>query len=203
LDQLLGFALAVTPMMLTPGVSLTLVVQRVVSEGRGAGFRVAAGTACRLLVHGATAVVGLAALISQSATAFSIVKAAGAVYLVAVGVSLLRSPREGRRAPPSLPWRISAAFPEALLVNVLNPRAASVYLTLVPQFVGRRDVLAMTVALVAVHITMQTLWLSLWTILLAGAHQRIRLARFRRPLQRISGAVLIGIGLRTAAAGAR
>jgi hypothetical protein len=52
-------------MMLTPGVSLTLVVQRVVSEGRGAGFHVAAGTASELLVHGATALVGLAALVKR------------------------------------------------------------------------------------------------------------------------------------------
>ena len=67
LHQLIGFAFAVTPMMLTPGVSATLVVQRVAKEGRGGGFRVAAGTACGLAVHGLTAVLGLAALIAQSA----------------------------------------------------------------------------------------------------------------------------------------
>jgi threonine/homoserine/homoserine lactone efflux protein len=48
--QLIGFALAVTPIVLTPGVSATLVVQRVAKEGRGGGFRVAAGTACGLAV---------------------------------------------------------------------------------------------------------------------------------------------------------
>jgi threonine/homoserine/homoserine lactone efflux protein len=198
--QLIGFALAVVPIMLTPGVSATLVVQRVVKEGRGGGFRVAAGTACGLLVHGTTAVLGLAALISQSAAAFSVLKAVGAAYLIALGVSLMWSASRGggRRIATPLPWKRSGAFGEALLANVLNPRAASVYLTLVPQFVGPHDdVLVITLALVAVHIAMQTAWLSLLTILVSTAHRGLSGARVRRSLEALSGAVLVGLGVRT------
>lgn len=199
--QLIGFVLAVTPIMLTPGVSATLVVQRVVKEGRGGGFRVAAGTACGLLVHGTTAVLGLAALISQSAAAFSVLKAVGAAYLVALGVGLMWSASRGggRRMPTPLPWQRSGAFAEALLANVLNPRAASVYLTLVPQFVGPHDdLLAATFVLVAVHIAMQTAWLSLLTMLVSTGHRGLSGARVRRSLEALSGAVLVGLGVRTA-----
>ncbi len=203
-QHVVGFALAVTPIMLTPGVSATLVVQRVAREGRGAGFRVAAGTGCGLCVHGASAALGLAALISQSAAAFSVLKVVGAAYLIALGASLLWSARRGRgrRTPKPLPWQRSSAFGEALLANVLNPRAASVYLTLVPQFVAPQDdVLAMTAALVAVHIAMQTAWLSLLTILVATTQRRLSRAGVRRALEALAGAVLVGLGVRTALQG--
>jgi threonine/homoserine/homoserine lactone efflux protein len=200
--QLIGFALAVTPIMLTPGVSATLVVQRVAKEGRGAGFRVAAGTACGLAIHGLTAVLGLAALIAQSAAAFSVLKAVGAAYLVLLGIRLIWSASRGhddRPAPKSLPWTLEGAFAQSLVANVLNPRAASVYLTLVPQFVAPdANVLAMTVALVAVHIALQTAWLSLWTMIVSTARRSLSSAPVRRSLEALSGAVFVGLGVRTA-----
>lgn len=204
--QLIGFALAVMPIMLTPGVSATLVVQRVAKEGRRAGFRVAAGTACGLLVHGLTAVLGLAALISQSAAAFSVLKAVGAAYLVVLGVRFIRSAARGEDGPwaaKPLPWTLQGAFTQSLLANVLNPRAASVYLTLVPQFVAPSDdALTMTVALIAVHIALQTAWLSLWTMVVSTVHRGFESAPVRRSLEALSGTVLVGLGVRTAVQGA-
>jgi len=199
--QLVGFALAVTPIMLTPGVSATLVVQRVAKEGRSGGFRVAAGTACGLAVHGLTAVLGLAALVAQSAAAFSILKAVGAAYLVVLGVKFIWAASRGRDRRPaakSPPWTLEGAFAQSLVANVLNPRAASVYLTLVPQFVAPDDALAMTVALVALHIAMQTIWLSLWTMVVSTARRGFSSAPVRRSVEALSGAVLVGIGVRTA-----
>jgi len=74
-----------------------------------------------------------------------------------------------------------------------------VYLTLVPQFIAPSDdVLVVTLSLVAVHIAMQTAWLSLWTILVATAHRGLSSGRARCWLERVSGAVLVGLGVRTA-----
>jgi threonine/homoserine/homoserine lactone efflux protein len=74
-----------------------------------------------------------------------------------------------------------------------------VYLTLVPQFIAPGDdVLVVTLSLVVVHIAMQTTWLSLWTILVATAHRGLSSGRARRWLERLSGAVLVGLGVRTA-----
>ena len=104
--------------------------------------------------------------------------------------------------PTPLPRKRSGAFGEALLANVLNPRAASVYLTLVPQFVGPHDdVLTMTLALVAVHIAMQTAWLSVWTMLVSTAHRGLSAVRVRRSLEALAGAALVGLGVRTAVQG--
>jgi threonine/homoserine/homoserine lactone efflux protein len=187
-----AFAAAIVPIMLTPGVSVTLATQRRLRDGPAAGLRVAAGTACGLTVHATAAAVGLAALVAQSATAFTVLKLAGALYLVVLGVALLRGGRssEARR----LPWTGHGAFAQALLGNVLNPRAASVYLTLVPQFIGPHDdVLLATALLAGVHIAMQTAYLAACTLAVARTRRAIG-----RRVQKAAGGVLVGLGVRTA-----
>jgi threonine/homoserine/homoserine lactone efflux protein len=189
-----AFAIAIVPIMLTPGVSVTLATQRTMRDGPAAGLRVAAGTACGLTFHATAAAVGLAALVAQSATAFTVVKLAGAAYLVVLGIATLRGARHRPDAAARrLPWAGHGAFLQGLLGNVLNPRAASVYLTLVPQFIAPGDdVLAATALLAGVHIAMQTAWLALCTLMVARAHRAIG-AR----LQALAGTVLVGLGLRT------
>lgn len=196
--KMLGFALAVTPIMLTPGVSVALVTQRVVESGPVAGVRVAAGTAVGLLVHATAAVLGLAALLSESAAAFTVLRLLGAAYLIVLGLHALRSPQNDR-SPARLPWSGHGGFVQGLLSNVLNPRAASVYLTLVPQFVSPGDdVLRITVALVTVHIAMQMAWLLAWTGLVARARRSFATGRLGGMFRQLSGAALLTLGVRTA-----
>jgi threonine/homoserine/homoserine lactone efflux protein len=198
---MIAFALVVIPIMVTPGVSVTLVTQRVVRDGPRAGFAVAAGTACGLLVHATAAVVGLAALVAASATAFSTLRLAGAAYLIWLGARAVLSALRGREAQDfsSRPRARRGAFVQAWLGNVLNPRAASVYLTLVPQFIRPGDsVLVVTAALVSVHIVMQTLWLSAWTLAVYRLREALSSGRARRILDSVAGTTLMALGLRTA-----
>lgn len=74
---LLAFALAVLPLSLTPGASSTLVMTRVLAQGRAEGVKVAVGTVCGLYVHATTAAVGLAAVVMASSRAFLVLKIAG------------------------------------------------------------------------------------------------------------------------------
>jgi len=198
-----GFAAAVVPIMLTPGVSVTLVTQRTLRDGPTAGLRVAAGTACGLSVHATAAALGLAAIVARSATAFTVLKLAGAAYLIAMGLAALRGARAGAQRPQRrLPWTGHGPFREALLSNVLNPRAASVYLTLVPQFVGPGDdVLVATAELAGVHIVLQTVWLATCTMAVARARTALARSWVRRRAQALSGGVLVGLGVRTAVQG--
>jgi threonine/homoserine/homoserine lactone efflux protein len=178
-------------------VSVTLATQRTLRDGPAAGLRVAAGTACGLTFHATAAALGLAALVASSAAAFTVLKLAGAAYLVVLGVGTLRAARRRTAAPEArrLPWTGHGAFLQGFLGNVLNPRAASVYLTLVPQFIAPGDdVLAATALLAAVHIAMQTTWLALCTLAVARTRHAIG-AR----VNALAGSVLIGLGLRTAA----
>ncbi|MEU4538571.1 LysE family translocator [Streptosporangium sp. NPDC023825] len=124
-------------------------VRQVTEGGRGRAVPVVLGTATGLYVHATLAVAGLSALVTHSSQAFTAVKLAGAAYLVGLGVWTWRStvpsvpsaPSAPSASPPlsrshrRLPELPDSIYLQALLADVLNPKAASVYLTLMPQFV--------------------------------------------------------------------
>ncbi|MFE2149238.1 LysE family translocator [Streptomyces lavendulae] len=203
--QVIGFVAAVTPLVLIPGTSFVLVSRNVIAGSRRDGARVALGTVCGLLVHAAFAAVGLSALAMASAKAMTVVKLLGAVYLVWLGISTWRSAKpEARPASRRVwhaPWSGLGGFGQGLWSNVLNPKAASVYLTLVPQFLSAQDPVAPQIAvLAAAHVAVVLTWLLALASIVATARTTFRTPRFRGLLARVSGAVLIALGLRTAVA---
>ncbi|MFJ6567428.1 LysE family translocator [Streptomyces sp. NPDC091292] len=203
--QVLGFVAAVTPLTLIPGASFTLVTQRVIAGSRSDGVLATFGTACGLLVHATFAAVGLSALVMSSAQALTVVKVVGGVYLIWLGVTTWRSARRGgevrARARWRLPWARLGGFGQGLWSNVLNPKAASVYLTLVPQFLTSSRPIAPQIAQLAVaHVGVVLVWLLFWTTVVAAARTAIDTPRFRRATARVAGAVLVTLGIRTATA---
>jgi threonine/homoserine/homoserine lactone efflux protein len=202
---MVGFGLAVLPICLTPGVSFTLVTQRVLAKGRLSGVRVAAGTSCGLICHAMLAGLGLSAIIMSSSEAFTAIKLLGAAYLIGMGLATLWGARARAATGPSvgrrLPWADHGDFAQALLGNVLNPKAAAVYLTLAPQFLQRgQPVLPQMLQLVAAHLVVAGGWLLVWTQIVGGARRVVRSEPFRRVMDRVTGSVLVGLGVRTAVA---
>lgn len=206
---LAGFTAAVAPLVVTPGASLTLLIQRVTSAGRGQALPVILGTATALYLHAALALAGLSALVMRSSQAFAMVKLAGAVYLVGLGcwiwyTSRRPGPKEAgadpgaRRAGPGRAgWRQRSGYLQALFGTVLNPKAALIYLTLLPQFLDPASPLApQFLALTTLHAGLVAGWLLLWTVLLARAARFAN--RWRRTIARVSAAMLIALGVRTA-----
>ncbi|RNG28799.1 LysE family translocator [Streptomyces botrytidirepellens] len=203
--QVLAFVAAVTPLTLVPGTSFTLVTQQVIAGSRADGVRVALGSGCGLLVHATFAAIGLSALVVASAQALTVVKLLGGICLIWLGVTTWRSTRRG--ADPAarrrwrLPWTQLGGFGQGLWSNVLNPKAASVYLTLVPQFLTSSGSIAPQMATLAVaHVAVVLVWLLFWTSVVAAARTAIDTPRFRRGMSRLAGAVLVGLGIRTATA---
>ncbi|MGC4749696.1 LysE family translocator [Micromonospora sp. DT201] len=201
----LGFLVAVAPITATPGASLTLVVSRVAAGGRRRGWWVILGTVTGLYVHATLAAVGLAALVLRSSQAFWVVKLVGAGYLVGLGVWLLwTASRRPTERPPTvrarrLPWRVDHPYLQGLLGNVLNPKAAAVYLTLAPQFLEPgRPVLVPMLLLATAHAALHTCWLAGWTVVSGAAARLLRRANVRRVFDRLTGAILLGLGVRAA-----
>lgn len=208
-----GFLVALAPITVTPGTSLTLVVSRVAAGGRRQGWWVILGTVTGIYVHATLAAVGLAALVLRSSQAFWIVKLLGAGYLVGLGLWLLWSATRRRhptdsttldepatRRPRRLPWRGHHPYAQGLLGNVLNPKAAAVYLTLAPQFLdSHRSVLIPMLVLASAHAALHTCWLAGWTVVSGAAARLLRTLRVRRALDRLTGALLVGLGIRAAA----
>ncbi|MFI9384894.1 LysE family translocator [Kutzneria sp. NPDC052558] len=182
-----GFLAAVFPITATPGASVALLIQ----GGRRRALPVIAGTISGLYVHATLAVLGLSAIVMQSSEAFAVVRIVGAVYLVGLGLWTWFATGSSKPRPRSEP-----SYVKALLANVLNPKAASIYLTLVPQFVTPQENLAVQISvLVTAHAVLAVVWLSLWAFFLGRLPRK---EAFRRWMRRVTGTVLVALGVRAA-----
>lgn len=198
-----GFGLAVTPLVLTPGASFTLVSARgLVGDRRGAWATIA-GTAAGILTHAVLAGVGLAALVMRSAELYAFVRLIGAAYLVGLGALLLwRSVRGVAQVPTG--ERTAAthhggrSLRRAYAANVLNVKAASVYLTLAPQFVSTDGVGVLSMLpLAVVHILVMTIWLGVWSFGLTSLAARFDPRRWGRAIDAVGGTALVVLGARS------
>jgi threonine/homoserine/homoserine lactone efflux protein len=140
----LGFLLAAGVIIITPGPDMTLVARNTIADGRAAGLLTAAGTLVGVSVHVVAAAAGLSAVLASSAEAFTVVKIAGAAYLVYLGVRTLWATRHGPAddgaallGAATTPLALTPSSPvlQGLLSAVLNPKLAVFFLTFLPQFV--------------------------------------------------------------------
>src|SRR5919106_479040 len=178
-ELLLPFLLASVLVTVVPGADMALVTRQVLVGGPRLAYRTIAGNLTGLLVHGFALAVGLSALIVASATAYTTVKLAGAVYLVWLGVHAIRTSGRpsGSELPAAAPRR---AFLAGLLSTVLNPKPALFFLTFLPQFVDRdRAVLPQTVTLAAIHVVVGLIWLSAYAHLVHRARTLLTAPRVK------------------------
>nr|WP_062335485.1 LysE family translocator [Herbidospora sakaeratensis] len=133
LPTLAVFSVATLALLLVPGPAVVYIVTRSVAQGRAAGMVSVLGVHAGSLVHIAAAALGISAILAASATAFTIVKCAGAAYLVYLGVRKLmdRSSAEEAVVEATPKTRL---FGEGFVVNVLNPKTAIFFLAFLPQF---------------------------------------------------------------------
>ncbi|MBV6697729.1 LysE family translocator [Kitasatospora aureofaciens] len=198
-----GFLVAVLPLIATPGASLALLIQHVTDRGRGQALPVILGTVTGLYIHATLAIAGLSALVMHSSLAFTAVKLIGAVYLIGLGIWTWRSatpnaaPTPHRQRPPK---HAESVYAQALLANVLNPKAAAIYLTLVPQFIAPHQSFGgQILTLATAHALLIALWLAAWTLLIRRASRTLQKSRFKRTAARTTSVVLIALGIRSAA----
>jgi len=130
----LGFVAAGLALNIVPGADMTFVIASAARGGRRDGVIAALGIGAGAMIHILAAGLGLSAILASSQAAFELLKWLGAIYLLWLALSLLRSNGEaqGKPRPPSSPWRL---FRAAMLVNILNPKVALFFLAFLPQFV--------------------------------------------------------------------
>ena len=207
--------LGVTALLtITPGADMAVVTRTALERGRRAAFLTTLGINTGVLAWALASAFGLAALLTASATAFTTLKLAGAAYLVWLGVQTLWQTRPGadRRDPqaegPTEPGSASAsmsashgwaAYRQGLLTNLLNPKVGLFYTTFLPQFVAPDDpVLLKSVLLGTIHNVMGVVWLTGYAYLVTRAGDVLRRPQIKRAIDRLTGAVLIALGLRLA-----
>ncbi|MBP6769671.1 MAG: LysE family translocator [Reyranella sp.] len=119
---------------ISPGPGIFYVAARTLAGGRSEGLASSFGTGLGGLVHVAAGAVGVSALVMTSAEAFTLLKLAGAVYLVWLGIKAIREARRPFEATP-VTTGTARAFREGILVEALNPKTAAFFLAFLPQFV--------------------------------------------------------------------
>jgi threonine/homoserine/homoserine lactone efflux protein len=181
-----------------PGADMALVAKVTLQDGRRAAFFTSLGISSGLPLHATASALGLSIILSTSATAFTVVKVAGALYLAYLGVRTIR--HAGRAIEVATAGRVRserAAFAQGFLTNVLNPKVALFYLTVLPQFIGPGDaVLAKSLLLAGIHVALGLVWLPLYAYALDRLSALVLGAR--RWLERITGVALVGLGARLA-----
>ncbi|QDC08950.1 LysE family translocator [Oceanicola sp. D3] len=131
----LAFAAASTALLLIPGPTVLLVLSYALSQGRRTALACASGVAAGDLIAMSASLAGLGALVAASATAFTILKWAGALYLAYLGLKLLRAPAASLDRPEAAQARPATIFRHAATVTALNPKSIAFFIAFVPQFV--------------------------------------------------------------------
>ena len=134
LANLALFSAAALAIAVSPGPGIFYVAARTLAGGRGEGLASSFGTGLGGLVHVAAGAVGVSALVMASAEAFTILKFAGALYLVWIGIKAIREARQPFEAKVTTTGA-ARAFREGILVEALNPKTAAFFLAFLPQFV--------------------------------------------------------------------
>jgi threonine/homoserine/homoserine lactone efflux protein len=200
-DQLLAFIGVAIAVVVIPGPDMALVARNVYRHGRAAGFATSLGICTGILGWAVAAALGVATLLATSSVAFTVLKLAGAAYLIYLGISTLRT-REAVDAGPTvgaspIPWR--RAWLQGLLSALLNPKLGVFFLTLLPQFIeagqpaaGRMLQLAIVFDLIGLA------WLLAYTAALDVVGSLLGRGGTGRIIRWLSGTVLIALGVRVA-----
>ena len=133
--NLLAFIAASALLGITPGPDIIYVVMRGAAQGRRAGLAAAAGLCTGIVGHIALCAAGLSAIIAGSATAFTVIKIAGAAYLVWLGIALWRSRGGIDLSGNATVQPIAGIYRQSIVMNLLNPKVALFFLAFLPQFV--------------------------------------------------------------------
>lgn len=200
-DLWLTFLAASTALLLIPGPTVLLVLSYALSQGRRVAVASAAGVALGDFIAMTASLLGLGALVLASATLFTILKWMGAVYLIWLGIKLLRSPVGFGLEPTAIDHGQSprSIFGHAAMVTALNPKSIAFFIAFVPQFVDTSTPLTPQFAiLISTFVGLAALNALAYALLADRLRAGIGRPQVLRTLTRAGGAALIGMGVLTA-----
>ncbi|ARE39980.1 transmembrane efflux protein, homoserine/threonine (RhtB) family [Rhodovulum sp. P5] len=200
-DLWLAFAAASTVLLIIPGPTILLVLSYALSQGRRVAVAMALGVALGDFIAMSASLAGLGALVLASATLFTVLKWIGAVYLVWLGIKLLRSrPVLAADLAPE-PKAARAIFSHAAAVTALNPKSIAFFIAFVPQFLRPEAALAPQFAtLIATFVSLAAINALAYALLADRLRAQIRRPSVLRWMTRAGGGALIGMGALTATA---
>ena len=193
---LLAFAPVAALLTITPGAGTAMIVRSAVRGGRRRALVTTIGNSIGVLAWAGFAAVGVAAVVATSAEAFTAVKLVGAVVLVILGLQSLR----GRRAADAVAAPAGGApLRDGVVTSLANPKLAVFFAALFPQFVpDGASVLFSALLMAAMIVAFDLVWYSMLAYLVARARRAFVEGPWLARAERLTGAVLVGLGVRLA-----
>jgi threonine/homoserine/homoserine lactone efflux protein len=194
LHALLAFLPVAAVLTLTPGVATALVVRSAARGGRREALLVTAGNSLGVLAWAVFAAVGIAAVVAASASVFTTIKLAGAIVLMLLGLQgLLARKADAPPPPPGTALRVG------VVTSLANPKLAVFFVALFPQFIpAGAPVLPSALAMAATIVALDLLWYSALAYFVARTRQAFVQGAWMRRVERLTGGVLVGLGVRLA-----
>jgi RhtB (resistance to homoserine/threonine) family protein len=199
IDQALVIAGITFLVMVSPGPDMVVVMRNTIIGGRSAGLKTSLGVLTGNLVHIGYCVAGIGLLISQSILAFSILKYAGAIYLVYLGIVSIRSPHANvtaKKPPESNSHR--TWYLQGFINNVLNPKGTLFYLGVFTIVITPDTTASVTLILIAISVSISASFWLFFVMTLDHPSVRQFIERFQHVTSRVFGTLLVALGLRVA-----
>lgn len=201
------FAIASILLIMMPGPDQALITRNALVGGRHGGLLTMLGGVLGLTVHASAASLGLSALLLTSATAFTVLKIVGAVYLLWLGLQMLRSAVRSRREaaaeePVAMLQRRSTYLRQGFLSNALNPKVALFFVTFLPQFLSadtgspRAEALLLSTIFAGLYLA----WFGVYVAAVDRLGRWIRTPRVQAWIEQITGLILVSVAVRLATA---
>lgn len=198
-----AFLIAGILLNLTPGSDTMYILGRSISQGKKAGLFSALGISSGALIHTIFAALGLSMILTQSATAFNIVKYLGAIYLIYLGIKAITS-KENRGFELKDDIKLISnrrIYLSGILTNVLNPKVALFFLAFLPQFIDPNyaNSTISFIILGLAFVTTGTIWCLILALFSAKLTSRIKENyKLKGWLDKFTGVVFIFLGIRLA-----
>ncbi|HEX8742239.1 MAG TPA: LysE family translocator [Thermoleophilaceae bacterium] len=199
-DLLLPYLAVIAVLTITPGPDMLLALRNGLRGGPEAAWATGLGCSAGIAVHALLAVLGLSAILAASDEAFTVVRVAGAAYLVLLGVQAIAGSFTRSSALDAPGGRETGSpFQQGLITNLLNPKMALLFLTLLPQFVADGEPrVATTAVLAAIFLAGAVAWWRAFSLAVGPLGRLLSRPRVVAWFDRGTGALLVGLGLRVA-----
>jgi threonine/homoserine/homoserine lactone efflux protein len=201
-ELLIPYLAVIAVLTITPGPDMLLVLRNGIRDGTAAAWATGLGCCTGIAVHATLAVLGLSAILAASSQAFTTVRLAGAAYLVVLGVQAIAGSFRGREpdlAGAGGPPEARSAYRQGLVTNLLNPKIALLFLTLLPQFVADGEPrVATTAVLAAIFLVAAIAWWRAFSLAVGPLGRFLSRPRVVAWFDRATGTLLVGLGVRVA-----
>lgn len=203
IEHFLTFIISAFFFIMTPGIDTVFVLNKSIVQGKKAGIYATLGVNSGIMVHTLFAALGLSLILAQSAIAFSIVKYAGAAYLLYLGIEKLRSNKQTIQVSDSIKNKESNKknYVSGVLTNVLNPKVALFFMAFFPQFI-RPEAINSPLPFIVLGLTYALLGLIWFTILTlftsTFSDKLMNNPYFNRWMNKVAGITFILMGLKIA-----